>query len=159
MSASQSRAVIAAERRARALQLRKEGANFDQIAEELGMSRSAAHKTVQRAIAELATLAETEVAELRALESARLDELHQAVWPQAVAGDLPALDRVIRIMERRARLLGLDAPAKVASTNPEGTEEGTAAVIVVPAELGLDEWLAEFSPAALPTPEDAPEGD
>ena len=158
MSASQSRAVIAAERRARALQLRKEGANFDQIAEELGMSRSAAHKTVQRAIAELATLAETEVAEIRALESARLDELQHAVWPQAVAGDLPALDRVIRIMERRARLLGLDAPAKIASTNPEGTED-RAAVIVVPAELGLDEWLAEFGPAELPTPEDAPEGD
>ena len=33
---------------------------------------------------------------------------------------LSAIDRVLKIMERRAKLLGLDAPAKTALTNPSG---------------------------------------
>jgi hypothetical protein len=48
------------------------------------------------------------------LELMRLERLHAAVWPQAIRGDVNAVDRVLRIMERRARLLGLDAPKRVA---------------------------------------------
>jgi hypothetical protein len=51
-----------------------------------------------------------EVQQLRVLESQRLDALLEAVWPQAAQGHLPAVDRAVRILERRARLLGLDAP-------------------------------------------------
>jgi len=39
-----------------------------------------------------------------------LDELQDAVWETAADGDLHALDRVLAIMARRAKLLGLDAP-------------------------------------------------
>ena len=35
------------------------------------------------------------------------------VWKQAKDGHLGAIDRVLKIQERRAKLLGLDAPSKV----------------------------------------------
>jgi hypothetical protein len=46
--------------------------------------------------------------ELRDLEAARLDRLQEQPWLQAVQGNLAAIDRCLRIMERRAKLLGLD---------------------------------------------------
>ena len=56
------------------------------------------------------------------MEGARLDRLHQAVWDAAINGDCYAIDRVLKLMERRAKLFGLDAPNKVAQTNVAGTE-------------------------------------
>jgi hypothetical protein len=88
------------------LELRRAGASFDKIAQEVNLhSRSDAHKIYKRALAR--TLMEP-AAEIRRLEADRLDRLQLAVWTKALRGDLPAVDRVLRVMERRARLLGLD---------------------------------------------------
>ena len=43
----------------------------------------------------------------------RLDEMQFAVWDRAINGDLPALSCVLKIMDRRAKLLGLDKPEKM----------------------------------------------
>ena len=53
-----------------------------------------------------------QVDQLRIVEAARLDRLFYIVYRLALRGDLPAIDRALRLMERRARLLGLDAPAR-----------------------------------------------
>jgi hypothetical protein len=45
-------------------------------------------------------------------EIPKLDALEQAVWAKAMAGDNRAIDRVLAIMQRRAALIGLDAPEK-----------------------------------------------
>ena len=158
MSASQARRVIAAERRARALEMRKAGASFEEIGAEVGTSTAAAHKAVQRALADLNRLAEGDAAELRGLELARLDALLAAVWPAATNGELPSVDRALKIGERRSKLLGLDAPVKHASTNPDGTEERPqAAVLVFPEPIDdVDEWVRQYAPQ-LPEPVDAPE--
>ena len=43
----------------------------------------------------------------------RLDKMLSVAMKQAIEdGSLPAVDRVIRLEERRAKLLGLDAPTK-----------------------------------------------
>jgi hypothetical protein len=42
------------------------------------------------------------------LELQRLDVLHKTLWKQAKGGDLKAIDRLLKIAERRAALLGLD---------------------------------------------------
>ena len=39
------------------------------------------------------------------LEVQRVDRLHTALWPRAVKGDLGALDRLMRLSERRLALL------------------------------------------------------
>ncbi len=43
----------------------------------------------------------------------RLDRLQEALWPKAISGDTRAADVVLRIMNRRARMLGIDAPARI----------------------------------------------
>lgn len=45
-------------------------------------------------------------------EVAKCDWLERAVMPKALLGDGPSVDRVLKIMERRARILGLDAPTR-----------------------------------------------
>ena len=39
--------------------------------------------------------------------------MHQAHWPAVLRGDVKATNIVLRIMERRAVYLGLDAPVRI----------------------------------------------
>lgn len=94
-----------------AVDLRTTGASYRAIAEQLGYRDASG---AYRAVARLLTRREAEsVGELRAVESQRLDEMQAGLWPKAKAGDLGAVREVIRIMERRARLFGVDAPVSV----------------------------------------------
>jgi hypothetical protein len=45
----------------------------------------------------------------------QLDDLIQSHWDQAREGNLKSTDTVLSILDRRTRLLGLDAPTKSAS--------------------------------------------
>jgi len=102
--------IHAAERQARALELRKAGATFQQIADQLGYAnRAAARNAVMRA---LQSIIGEPAQELRQLELERLDAMMLGLWPRARKGDEAAVDRVLKIMERRAKLLGLDTPAR-----------------------------------------------
>ena len=49
---------------------------------------------------------------VRDLEVKRLDNIMIRRYPQAMDGNQGAVDRMLRIMERRAKLLGLDAPTQ-----------------------------------------------
>jgi len=52
------------------------------------------------------------VEEYRELELARLDALQAARWPQAVAGSVRPADLVLRVIDRRIKLLSLDQLAR-----------------------------------------------
>jgi hypothetical protein len=102
--------IAVAERERAALELRKAGRSFDEIAGALGYAeRGGASKAVSRALA--ATIQEP-ADELRRLEAARLDALSGALYPLAIDGQLGAVDRCLAIQSRRAKLLGLDAPPR-----------------------------------------------
>ncbi len=104
------RAAQREERRQRALEMRRTGASFLQIAKKLEYRNPAeAARDVTKLLT--ATVRETSE-EVRAVELARLDGLMVTLWPSARRGDLQAVDRVLKIMERRAKLLGLDAAQK-----------------------------------------------
>ena len=111
-----------AERRVKALELRKTGGSYRQIGRALGVSQETAHKDVMHGLAELATQAHGHAEEYRALEVERLDVAILAVATLVRAGDLAAIDRWIRLSESRRKLLGLDLPVKVAPTTPDGEE-------------------------------------
>jgi hypothetical protein len=104
------RKVRAAERQRAALELRKAGASYPQIAAELGYAHArAAQKAVETGLhAYLREPAE----ELLRLELDRLDRMQVGIYSQAVSGDLAAIQIMLRIMERRAKYTGLDAPTK-----------------------------------------------
>ena len=105
------------EKRAQALSLRKAGATYEQIGQHLGVTKQRAAQMVREAMD--ATIREP-ADNLRALEDQRLDDLLRGLYAQAVKGDLGAIDRILRIMERRAKLLGLDAPVRTEVSGPEG---------------------------------------
>lgn len=93
----------------KALELRRAGMSYDEIAAAVGYGNgSSAWHAVQRAMKR--TLREGGADEVRDQELDRLDRLQRAVWPRALQGDLPAVGAVLRIMERRSKMLGLDAP-------------------------------------------------
>ncbi len=115
------------EREARALELRKAGATYEAIAADLGLSnRTAGRRVVVRA---LQRLTDEPAAEVKALELKRLDALYELAFAEAAARHLlvrgsdvfdledvgpklKAIEVCLTVMERRAKLLGLDAPAK-----------------------------------------------
>lgn len=111
----------AIEREERALELRRAGASYREIAKALGCRLETAHKAVQRGIARQIERVQDKAEAVIQLELDRLDRLLRGVWVQAAQGNTQAIDRVLRIMERRAALTGIDKPTKIAPTNPDGT--------------------------------------
>jgi hypothetical protein len=110
---SSVRRIRTTEKTLKALELRKRGMNYSQIGEKLGCSRSTACRYVLSELENLADKCREEAVHVRDLELQRLDALYLKAWEAVEGGDLPAIDRCLRIMERRAKLLGLDAAQKV----------------------------------------------
>ena len=92
-------------RRAEALKYREKGWTFEKIAKAMSCSLSQAHAYVSVALRQIPFEAASEV--LR-LELRRLDLYLAAQHGGAVAGDIAATNTALRIMRRRAKLLGLD---------------------------------------------------
>ncbi len=98
------------DREAEVLKLRRGGLTFDLIAKELGFKHaSGAHKAYVNACKRIVA---NDVEEIRRVESERLDIAQSAIWGKVLRGEIPAIQALVRIMERRARLFGLDAPTK-----------------------------------------------
>lgn len=94
-----------------AVRLRLEGCSYPEIARRLKFGhRGNAQRAVKRRLAGMREDCAEVVGELRQLESIRLDIALSAVMPKVAAGDLQAIDRMLRIQERRAAYEGLDQP-------------------------------------------------
>jgi len=107
---SQTNRVKAHDDQLEALNLRKAGLSYSEIAARTNYKTA---QTAWRAVESALNRTIREPAEdVRTLELERLDRLQLGAWPDASRGHLGAIDRVLRIMERRAKLLGLDAPDK-----------------------------------------------
>ncbi|QKW31511.1 hypothetical protein HUT11_35710 (plasmid) [Streptomyces seoulensis] len=124
-------------RRTELLKLRRQGVRFDDPrVEALGYSSpNAARKDLTRALEAHRKEEKAEIGVYRQQENERLDTLLEAAWPQAtqptpirdkegnVVGeelDMRAVDTVLRLMDRRAKLNGLDMPAKAEVTGADG---------------------------------------
>lgn len=109
-SKTSQRRLQAHARAVQALELRKAGATYDAIAKRLGVTDAAVIKMVRNLLAETARQPADDV---RELELHRLDTMILGLWQQARSGDVQAIDRVLKIMDRRASYMGLDAPKQV----------------------------------------------
>jgi hypothetical protein len=153
-------------RRTKLLQLRRQGVRYDdERIEALGYSSpNAARRDLTRALEAHRKEEEAEVAVYRQQENERLDALLEAAWPQAtkpqpvldkegeiiaMAVDMRAVDTVLRLMDRRAKLNGLDMPAKAELTGANGgpLQLGPATAAELEALIGL-------GPATAATPDD-----
>ena len=76
---------------------------------------------------------ETEVnrADSMALENTRLDQLFSKALSLFANGDVPAGRLAVAVMVRRAKLNGLDAPTKIAPTDPTGEHPADSGAVDV----------------------------
>jgi hypothetical protein len=107
-SKTSARILKAREREQMAVKLRLSGATYEQIGHALGISAPAAHKAVMRSLQRTIEKTDEDVEKIRHLELQRLDAMLFGLWQKAKEGHEGSVDRVLRIMERRAKLLGLD---------------------------------------------------
>lgn len=166
---SSARRVSAKIRQDRALALRVAGATFEQIANTplsaddprpLYSSRQRAHEAVNKALRELAAEAEGKSKELRTLELQRLESMQVSLWPatrptRAVKCENPdcgwtlyrevdqgAVDRVLKIMERRSKYEGLDAA--------DQNDDRMVAVLEQQVSLAQQAMVSAMEKAGLP---------
>jgi hypothetical protein len=122
--------VLTTEKRVVALKLRASGRTYREIAAEMGQTLSYAYQLVHDGLAEIRTAATEDSDEARAIEVTRLDALtvsltaklqrqqREVTAPDGVQSFVPDPDEatisaLLRVMERRAKLLGLDAPQEI----------------------------------------------
>jgi hypothetical protein len=111
--------IDARRRQERAYALFIAGLTYQQIADSpddkrpgkpLYGDRGAAHKAVKAAMER--HVGADEVEEMRQVEALRLDALQRAHWAKAMQGVGWDTDRVLQIMDQRARLFGLRKPER-----------------------------------------------
>lgn len=124
-------------RRTALLKLRREGVRYDdERILSLGYNSPAtARSDLKRALEAHRDEERAEVSVYRQQENERLDALLEAAWPAAttpkairnkegdVVGeeiDMRAVDTVLRLMDRRAKLNGLDMPVRTELSGPDG---------------------------------------
>lgn len=108
-----------ADRRREALLMRRRGLTYAQIGAKMGIGTSASHSLVKQALSDLWV---ENAEELRKLELERMDRMfaglvrevrefgERSVLGGAYDGFPAAINAALKILERRAKLLGLDAP-------------------------------------------------
>ena len=119
---------LAVARRVRAVELLTSGCTYQQVADELGYtSRGTAYNVLAKALREQTTEA---VTDLRTLESARLDALQHALWDAAMTGDVSAVNAIVKIVQARVHLNGLEQ-----ARDGFGGMPATPRTLVVPADV------------------------
>jgi len=124
----------------KALEMRRSGRSLWSIAEYLGISERKANTLIADTLKEAADLVDAgHKRSLLAMEVDRLDELQSAVWQDAISGDRQAVETALKIIQARAKVLGLDnMPTSTITNNTivvAGTSEEYVAALRRVAEL------------------------
>lgn len=105
MASDTNSKATAAEKRKKALELRRAGWSFEDIATEVGYAnKGSAHRAVKQGIADITRESATELLEL---QMSRLDDLMAGAYEAARNGDLFAIDRVLKIIDQQAKFTNL----------------------------------------------------
>lgn len=99
------------ENRRYAWELRKAGHTIRDIAKVMNLGKTTIERYIKAIMAEHKIDAAT-VLEYKMLQNSKLDDALNEVWRKAKKGSLEDIDRMLKIEERRSKLLGLDAPVQ-----------------------------------------------
>lgn len=89
------------------LRMRTYGASYQAIADHFDIARETVFKKIQQ---ELTSIPREDVTNLRALEAAKLDAAELRLQDKIKAGNIGAINALVRVSESRRKLLGLDLP-------------------------------------------------
>lgn len=129
--ATMTRKEAYARRALKAMELREQGKSYEVIASTLSVSNATAFQMVQRALSRFQQEAAEDV---KKMEVKRLDRMLDALWDRAMAGDDKAVERILQIMDKRAKYLGLYAPIEV----KHGIEKTPQELIMEAQRLGIE---------------------
>ena len=102
------------ERREKAVKLRIKGLAWTAIRDQLGYSSAGdACNDVKAALKDARESCAEAAEELRQYTVMRYDELQAAHWPYAMAGNWKSSEIVIKCLEGRAKIEGVEAPKQV----------------------------------------------
>lgn len=104
---------------AQALHLRAHGHSVRSIAKALGVSKSQAGRYLTSAFAAEREGISQAKADLVEVELLRCETYLQAIAKKVQGGDIRAIDTALRVGERRAKLLGLDAAVRSQLSGPD----------------------------------------
>ena len=129
----------------KAYELRKAGKSWFQIAEELKISERQASDMSAEIIKQAAQLVDEGAKQsLLTMEVDRLNDLQQAVWNDAMGGDRQAVETALKIIQSRAKVLGLDSiPTNTVTNNTivvAGTSEEYVAALRRVAEIPVIDY-------------------
>lgn len=157
----------ALERRKEVMSLRIQGRSIGDIADQLQLSKSTVHGHIKRALEDAVKADLDSTARYRQLNLQRFEALLSALWPHATGGQVVTRKRThkdgsvtettINTLDTKAarearqlliamnRLLGLEAPLKIAHTDPSGEQERSPAdwIMPVPPEMDPHEWAQQ----------------
>jgi transposase-like protein len=123
-----------AARREAVARLTLKGLTVPQIAAQLGISTATVSRDQARCRMEWKNSALRSTDEHVTLDTQRLETLLAGVWDLAELGDLDAVNTALKVLMRRAKLLGLDAKANLDVTLETAEESSLIAKI---------EWMAK----------------
>jgi hypothetical protein len=147
---------------ARALHLRLAGNDYRSISITENVGVGEAYRRVQDALAMTSQQMEKDATQLRSIEAERIELLWKALWPAAQAGDLDAIDRVMRLHALRTRLLGLDVNQVTLQVDDQAVavladiiaRRVTDARILALIKADFASFVTTQGQRALPAPED-----
>ncbi len=139
---------LLAERDARIFALKKAGVSSREIAKRFDMTTSAISKAIQRQLEKLNQESRLNYVEVLRMELERLDALQASIWPMTqnrkqanpdgsevtIEPDLKAVQQVLSVMDRRAKLLGMDRMNVNVSLGEQTTISGQVKVALVGSE-------------------------
>ena len=118
MGSPKGHEAVKAVRQQRALDMRMLGFSYRAIAKVCKVTEGTSYSDVQSAIASLDAIKKDKAERLRELELIRLDHMTQRLAADVNRGDTKAITTEVRIMDRRAKLLGLDEPTRAEVSGP-----------------------------------------
>jgi DNA-binding Lrp family transcriptional regulator len=132
-----------------ALIYRRQRWRYSEIAAEIGVSESRVRNLIARALEESAAVAAETVEQIRQLDLDRLDDLERRIAKRienapeskSIAPDVSAL---LSVMDRRARMLGVDAPSRSLSVHVSASAAGASAAAAA-LRSASDEELAALA--------------
>jgi len=99
------------------LEMRLRGYTCTEIGNVYGLTSQGVVNVIKRRCEDYVAESAYKIA---AVEDQRLEMLLKSTFTKALDGDLAALDACLKVMARRAKLLGLDAPAQTEISGRDG---------------------------------------
>jgi anti-sigma factor RsiW len=128
-----------------AIQLRIAGASWAEVAEALGYPTPRAALVATEKALEKELRTEENKTNMRSMAGRRLERMLRGVWAKAIDPEHPehllAVDKARLIIDRHAKLYGLDAPTEV--------------VVTSPAQEELEKWVSEVIKTKSPQLDEA----